>query len=80
MLNFIPYGPWFKHHRVNLTIRPLSYFHDGQHLSLRRNSNTLLKNGVFWGKLCTPISTQGCFYDLFFVRGKLGVENVHDRD
>ena len=25
-------------------------------------------------------STQGRFYDLFFVWGKLGVENLYDRD
>ncbi len=38
------------------------------------------KTVFFWGKLCVHSSTQGHFYDLFFVRGKLGVENLYDHD
>jgi hypothetical protein len=47
----------------------------------QRSFNTPSKKGVFWGSLYAPSGTQGRFYDLFFVRaGKLGAENLYDRD
>jgi hypothetical protein len=51
-------------------------------MSPQRSSNTpSRKPGYFGGSSArTVVHTQGRFYDLFFVRGLVGVENLYDLD
>ena len=64
--------------RVILKIRPLSYFHDGHRMSPQRSSNTPSRKPGYFGGSCSRTVVR--FYDLFFVRGLLGVGNLYDRD
>jgi hypothetical protein len=69
-----------KNHWVILKIRPLSYFHDGHRMSLQRSSNTPSKKTGYFGGVVPPPVVHRVVFMTFFVREKLGVENLYGRD
>jgi hypothetical protein len=78
---FLPKLPVQNHQPDILKIRPMSYFHDGHHMSLQRSSNTPSKKPGYFGRSSAHLVVHRVVSTTyFFARGKLGVENLCNRD
>jgi hypothetical protein len=72
--------PGQNNHWVISKIRLLWYFNDGHRMSPRRSSNTPSKKTGYFERSCAHPVVHRVIFMTFFVRGKLGVGNLYDRD